>query len=158
MTLNTPIVLQPEQGQAFWFAGALMTLKVAGDQTDGRLAVLDQKTPPDYAVPLHVHRNEDEAWYVLEGDVTFFCQDERYQLGEGGWVFLPKLIPHTFKAGKAGARLLTLASPAGFADFVREAGEPATTRDIPPAAPLDMERLAAIASRFGVDLLGPPPA
>lgn len=154
---NRAYALAAEEGEAIWFAGALMVFKAAGDQTEGRFALLDQRVPGDYAVPRHVHHDEDEAWYMLDGEATFYCGDERFTAGTGTWVFLPKGVPHAFRIGPAGARLLTFVAPAGFAEFVRAAGEPAPTLTVPPPAPLDVERLAALATQYGIEILGPPP-
>lgn len=155
---NRAYVLEPEEGEAIWFAGALMVLKAAGAQTDGRFALLDQSVPGHYAVPRHVHHDEDEAWYVLEGEATFFCGEERFTAGAGAWIFLPKGVAHAFRVGPAGARLLTLSAPARFADFVRAAGQPAPARSVPPPGPLDLERLATLARQYGIEIVGPPPA
>ncbi len=148
-------VLDDGDGEALRFAGALMTLKASGDQTEGRFALIDQTAPPDYAAPLHVHQDEDEAWYVLEGEAEFFCGERRFTAAAGAWVFLPKAVPHSFRVGADGARLLTLTAPSRFADFVREAGEPASQES---GAPMDVAALAAIASRYGIEIVGPPPA
>ena len=56
----------------------------------------------------------------------------------------------------AGARLLTLSAPARFADFVRAAGESAPAPTVPPAAPVNVEGLAALAAQHGIEILGPP--
>lgn len=149
--------LASEEGEALWFAGALMLLKASGDQTEGRFALVDQRVPGDYAVPLHVHHQDDEAWYVLEGQVTFYCGDDTHTVDSGSWVFAPKGVPHAFRVRSAGARLLTMSSPAGFADFVRAAGEPARERIVPPPAPLDVERLTELGQQYGIEIIGPPP-
>jgi mannose-6-phosphate isomerase-like protein (cupin superfamily) len=151
-------LMKADEGEAIWFAGALMILKAAGEQTDGRFAFLDQRVPADYAAPLHVHHCEDEAWYVLDGQVTFYCGDETFTARPGAWIFLPKDVPHAFRVGAAGGRLLTFSAPADFANFVKAAGEPAPRLETPPPAPPDLEQLAAIAARYGIELLGPPPA
>jgi mannose-6-phosphate isomerase-like protein (cupin superfamily) len=151
-------VLSRDEGQATWFAGALMLRKAGGPETGGRFALLDQRVPGGYAPPRHVHHHEDEAWYILDGEVTFMCGDQTLAAGPGAWVFLPRAVPHTFRVGPSGARLLTLSAPASFADFVEAAGEPALALTVPPPAAPDAERLAAIAARFGIDILGPPPA
>ena len=151
-------VLGDGEGEAIWFAGALMQVKADAARTDGRFALLDQRVPAGYAVPLHVHRHEDEAWYVLEGEATFHCGDRVFAAGPGGWVFLPRGVPHAFKVGPTGGRLLTFSAPAGFADFVAEAGEPAPVRAVPPPGPPDVERLVPVAARHGIEILGPPPA
>ncbi|WP_322818889.1 quercetin 2,3-dioxygenase [Tepidiforma sp.] len=151
-------VLAVEEGEAIWFAGALMVLKATGDRTGGRFAFMDQRTPGDYAVPRHVHGREDESWYILEGEVTFYCGDETFTAGPGAWVFAPKGIPHAFRVGPAGARLLTMAWPAGFADFVRAAGQPASALTLPEPAPLDIEQLTVLGRQHGIEIVGPPPS
>jgi mannose-6-phosphate isomerase-like protein (cupin superfamily) len=70
-TVDRMQVLGPQEGQAIWFAGALMVVKAAGEHTEGRFALLDQRVGGGYATPRHVHRDEDEAWYLLDGDVAF---------------------------------------------------------------------------------------
>lgn len=150
-------VLADAEGEALWFAGALMVLKAGSQETEGRFALLDQRVPGDYAVPHHVHHEEDEAWYVLEGEATFYCGAGRFTAGPGAWVFLPRGVAHAFRVGPAGARLLTFSAPSRFADFVRAAGTPARARTIPPPAPLDVERLAAVAAQYGIEIVGPPP-
>lgn len=157
-TTGRAYVLADEEGEAIWFAGALMVLKASSSQTEGRFSMFDQRVPGGYTVPLHVHHDEDEVWYVLDGEATFYYGEERLTAGIGATVFLPKGVPHTFKVGPDGARLLTLSAPARFADFVRAAGEPALTRTIPAPAPPDVERLSAIAAAHGIEILGPPPA
>lgn len=69
--------LADADGQAYWFTGTLMILKATGEQTEGRFFLLDQTVPGNYAVPWHVHHHEDEAWYLLEGDVAFYCGERR---------------------------------------------------------------------------------
>jgi hypothetical protein len=72
-------------------------------------------------------------------------------------MFLPKDVPHAFRVGPNGGRLLTFSAPADFANFVKAAGEPAPQLVTPPAEPPDMERLATIAAKYGIELVGPPP-
>ena len=151
-------VLGEDEGKAIWFANALMVMKAATEETAGRFAILDQRVPGGYAVPRHVHHAEDEAWYFLEGEATFYCGEDSFTAGKGAWVFLPRDVPHAFKVGPAGARMLTLSAPSGFADFVEECGEPAPGLSIPPQGPLDVERLATIAAKYQVEIVGPPPA
>ena len=144
-------------GAATWFVGALMVRKAGPEETSGSFDMLDQTVPPGYAPPRHIHRREDEAWYVLDGSATFWCGDRQFNASQGSFVFLPKGVEHTFLAGAMGARLLTLAVPGGFAGFVEECGVPAARLTIPPPEPVDPAKLAEIASRFGIEITGPPP-
>ena len=156
-TTSRAMVLAEDEGEAIWFANALMIVKANTETTDGSLSAIDQRVPGGYAVPRHVHHAEDEAWYLLEGEATFYCGEDRFTAGKGSWVFLPRDVPHSFKVGPEGARLLTISAPSGFVDFVKECGEPASELVIPPQEPIDDSRLATIAAKYEVEILGPPP-
>ncbi len=145
------------EGEACWFVGALLQSKAGGRETDGRFALLDQTMPPGYVVPRHIHLNEDEAWYLLEGSMTFYCGDHVIDAAERGFVFAPRGVAHTFKVGARGARALTFAFPSGFGDFVAEMGEQAPELTIPPPASVDQRRLAEVAHKYGIEIVGPPP-
>ena len=151
-------VLGPDQGRAFWFAGALMVTKASGEDSEGAFALLDQTVPGGYAAPRHVHKDEDEAWYLLDGEATFYCGDRSFSASRHSFVFLPKGVEHTFKVGPQRARMLTLSAPASFADFVEAAGEPAPELTLPPPSPPDPAALAEVAGRFGIEITGPPPS
>jgi len=156
-TTDRTYSLADKEGEAYWFVGALLQRKAGGEETDGKFALLDQTMPPGYAVPRHVHVEEDEAWYLLEGSMTFYCGGHVIEAAKYGWVFAPRGIPHTFKVGSGGARALTFAFPSSFADFVAEMGEPAPQLTVPPPAPVDPHRLAEVARRYGIEIVGPPP-
>ena len=79
------------------------------------------------------------------------------EAGERAWVFAPRGVPHTFKVGPKGARALTFSFPSRFGDFVAEMGEPAPELEVPPHAPVDERRLAEVAHRYGIEIVGPPP-
>ena len=149
--------LADKEGKAFWFVGALLQRKAGAAETDGQFALLDQTMPAGYAVPRHIHLNEDEAWYLLEGSMTFYCGEHVIEAAKYGWVFAPRGIPHTFKVGSNGARALTFTFPSSFAEFVAEMGEPAPQLTIPPPGRVDPQRLAEVAHRYGIEIVGPPP-
>jgi mannose-6-phosphate isomerase-like protein (cupin superfamily) len=146
------------EGIAYWFAGALLVTKASADQTGGAFALLDQTVPGGYAPPRHIHREEDEAWYLLNGTVTFYCGSRTLAAGPGSFVFLPQGVEHTFKVGEDGARMLTVTVPASFASIVAAAGEPAPQLTPPPPGPVDPERLAEVAAQYGIEITGPSPA
>jgi mannose-6-phosphate isomerase-like protein (cupin superfamily) len=150
-------VVAEDEGTATSVVGARMVTKAAGLDTDQRFDLLDQRVPAGYAPPRHRHEREDEAWYLLEGEATFWCGSQVLEAETGGFVFLPRGVEHTFKVGSRGARLLTLAVPSGFASFVAEAGEPVGLNSYPDTGPIDEQRLAEIAARHGIIITGPPP-
>jgi quercetin dioxygenase-like cupin family protein len=152
--------LAHDEGEAFWFAGMLQTVKIAGADTGGRYGLIEFLVPPGLGSPWHVHVDEDEWFYVLQGNLTLYVGDTRVDLTAGGFAFGPAGVPHTFiGAGPDPARVLVGLSPVQFEGFLREVGRPAPTRTVPPppaGPPADPERLASIAKRQGVIILGPP--
>ena len=156
-----PQRLRDGEGEALWFLGNFLTVKVGADRTRGRLTVIDFVNPPGFAPPLHRHENEDEVFYLLEGSATFLCGGEEIEAGVGYLVHLPAGLPHSFLVGTGGPmRVLQITTPAGFEQFAREAGEPATERALPmrPPSPEQLAALPEMALRFDMEILGPPPA
>ncbi|HEY8773213.1 MAG TPA: cupin domain-containing protein [Gaiellaceae bacterium] len=108
--------------------------------------------------PWHVHPDEDEWFYVLDGEFTFHVGEAELTLPAGGFAFGPKGVPHTFIAGPAGGRALVGFQPFLFEGFLREIGEPALERVLPPPldAPPDMAQLLPVGAKHGMEILGPP--
>jgi quercetin dioxygenase-like cupin family protein len=156
-TTIRPAFLQHGQGQAIWFGTTHMTVKANSESTGNSLTAIEVVSPPGGCAPWHVHHREDEIFYVLEGDVLFKCDDELFQASAGAFVFLPRDIPHSYKTlGETHARWLLLTTPAGAEGFFLEAGVPADEGGV-GAQPLDPRQLAAIAAKYGLEILGPPP-
>src|SRR5262252_7995174 len=120
------VALARGEGESVWFLRNRTTVKIGGEETGGAYGLVESHVPAGWSPPLHVHHHEDEAFYVLEGELTFACGEERFSAGPGSYLFLPRCIPHTFVVeGDAPARLLTLISPGGGERFFVEAGRPA---------------------------------
>lgn len=147
-------VLTRDGGEPIWFLGTRMTVKAGRDQTGGALTVIDCECPPGFGPPLHVHRDEDEMFFLLEGALSVSCGAQRWRVDTGGFVFLPKGVAHRFSVldGRP-ARLLQLTTPAQFEQFALEAGAPATGSGLPEPQPPDLKRLFAAATRYHIDIL-----
>jgi quercetin dioxygenase-like cupin family protein len=165
MTTNTgstttpaPIARLPGEGDARWFLGGLTTIKSSSETTDGRVAVTENLGPQGYGTPLHVHHNEDEWFYVIEGELTFWVGGEVITAPAGSFVYGPRGIPHTFTVSSAEARFLLVTEPAGLENFIRALSEPAQTPTLPPASaqPPAPEVMMATAAEYGIEILGPP--
>jgi mannose-6-phosphate isomerase-like protein (cupin superfamily) len=92
----------------------------------GGLALIDEYVESDFVgPPLHLHPDFDEAFYVLEGELTFRLRNEYVTAGPGELVFAPRGVPHTFaNLSDAPARQLIVCTPAGFERyFARMAAE-----------------------------------
>ena len=151
--------LGEEEGEAFWLLGMLETIKISREDTAGHYGLVEIVVPTGLGSPWHVHPDEDEWFYVLDGEFTFYVGEERLSLPAGSFAFGPKGVPHTFIGEPPdGGKALVGFQPFLFEGFIREVGEPAPERVVPPPleSPPDMERLIPIAAKNGMDILGPP--
>jgi quercetin dioxygenase-like cupin family protein len=152
-----PIAHGPGEGEQLWFFGGLTTIKADGAATGGRALVTEQLAPRGAGSPLHVHHNENEWFYVLEGELTIWVAGKTIVAGPGAFAHGPRDVPHTFVVSSEQARFLLVCEPAGFEGFIRALATPATAPEIPPAsAPPDMEPVLAAAADHGLEIVGPP--
>jgi quercetin dioxygenase-like cupin family protein len=153
-----PIALQPGEGDARWFLDFLVTIKSSAQTTDGRVAVVEHLASQGAGSPLHVHHREDEWFYVIDGELTFWVGGQVINAPAGSFVYGPREIPHTFIVSSAEARFLLVNEPAGFENFLRALSEPAQTLTLPPSSAErpDPEQMMATAAEYGIEILGPP--
>jgi quercetin dioxygenase-like cupin family protein len=146
------------EGEALWFNGGLGVLKATGDLTDGHFAAIELLAPKGFAAPLHIHRDEDEFFIVLSGEVRVRHGDTVIEATAGSLAYGPRGVPHSFRVDSDEARLLLFFGPAGVEGFFREAGKRAGSRALPPPGEqfLDKAALAAIGNRYHQDFIGPP--
>ena len=157
-SIANPIALRQDEGEALWFLGVLATIKAASEMTSGRVAVIEHLAPEGAGSPLHVHHREDEWFYIIEGNLTFWVGGRTIEASAGSFVYGPRDIPHTFTVTSPEARFLLVAEPAGFEKFVRSVAEPAPSLTLPPPpseAP-DPAALTAAAAEYGIEITGPP--
>ncbi|MFG2085254.1 MULTISPECIES: cupin domain-containing protein [unclassified Spirillospora] len=139
----------------FPFFKQTMRILSASSDTNGVLGAVEVAGPRGSVPPLHVHRREDEAFYVLEGDYSVFVGDDVIPASPGTWVWGPRNVPHGYQIHSEHGRHMSLVMPGGFEAFFEEVAAIAT----PDADPQnEISRLTEIAARYGVELLGPAPA
>jgi quercetin dioxygenase-like cupin family protein len=155
--VRRPFLVRPGEGQSVWSLGGRFTIKVGGQDAEGRFALVEAVAFQSTEPPLHIHHYEDEAWYILDGKMTFYVGDTVLEATAGSSVLAPKGIPHTFTVDVEPTRVLVFASPAGFEHFAVALGEPAIADDPPTdlAVP-GPEVLGPVAARFGIEVVGPP--
>lgn len=119
MSRTAPLAVGPGGGATIEGpAGGPLTFKVRGEHTNGTLTAFENTIAPGDRPPLHVHANEDEAWYVLEGSLRFRLDSEIASAPAGSFVFVPRGTPHCFQnVGDQPARILVLFTPAGMERF-----------------------------------------
>ena len=154
----TPIAFGPGEGDSLWFLGAHASIKASAPTTAGRVAVIEHLAPRGAGSPLHVHSREDEWFYVIEGEVTFWVGGQVIDAPAGSFVYGPRGIPHTFVVSSETARFLLVTEPGDFSEFVRAFAEPADRVEIPPPAtePPDVVAMGRVAAEYGSEFIGPP--
>jgi quercetin dioxygenase-like cupin family protein len=133
----------PGAGERLSVIGDRQTIKLDGSHTHGAFALIEQNNNPGTSIPEHFHTQEDEIFYVLEGEMEFTVSKEKIIAGPGTTVFLPKGVPHAFKVGSNGARALVMLQPAGTEKMFRELNRL-------PAGEPDFEAVGKICSKFGI--------
>ena len=143
--------------QPLWFLANLAVIHARSEETNGAYGVVEMTGAKGDMPPLHVHRDDDEAFYVLEGRLRVYVGDVVRELGPGDFALAPRGIPHVYEVvSDEPARWLAL-SNGGFDAFVEEVSVPAEQHSLPPTVQgPDPELLREIAARHGIELLGPP--
>lgn len=128
-----------------------VTIKVAGADNGGALAMFIEEVPADSGVPMHVHRGATETVFVQKGRFKISVAGKIFELGEGDGAFLPPDVPHAYKNidNQRGQLLFTI-YPSGLDDFFEEISQ----SGLDPATQLpDINRIAA---RYQLEIVGPP--
>jgi quercetin dioxygenase-like cupin family protein len=159
MTNETTPALAPKavmagEGEAIWWLDCLAEIKATAADTGGLMTIVEITEPPNSQAPWHVHHREDEAFWILEGDIRIEVGDTAIECHAGDYAFGPRDIPHRYTVGDAGCRMLFILTPGGFEKLVREMGRPAESRTLPPPSEPDFAHVAAVAEANGCELLG----
>ena len=153
MTIAEIILLGPGEGKAAYVLGDRYTFKASAKETGGAYAVWEFTAPAAAAgPPRHIHEREDEAFYILEGELIFEIGERTVRASAGTFAFAPRGVAHKFSnPGAVPAKALVIASPGGFEKALEEMAQVAPRGDQPP----DMEKLLAIAAKYGLKIIGP---
>lgn len=150
-----------DNAEKLWFLNTLVTVRVAAHEGSNGMTVLEHAAPFADSPPLHLHRNEDELFHVIEGELRCLIDEREATLRAGDTVQAPKGVPHTYAVvSPEGARWLTVTCRGDFERLVRSLARPAGHDGLPPpgGAPTP-ERQAALAAaclKHDVELVGPP--
>jgi uncharacterized cupin superfamily protein len=124
LSTKHPVLQRRETPHTHSVMGGSIAVRLRAGETGGRLGTIENVVPPGFGnLPLHVHPDFDEAFYVLEGELTFLLGGELVTVGAGGLAFAPGGEPHAFtNRGAVPARYLLTFTPAGFErEFARRA-------------------------------------
>jgi mannose-6-phosphate isomerase-like protein (cupin superfamily) len=158
MTVQTTVSAEAAPASQRWFLSLPTWIRASGADTGGTFSLIEQLIPPGFASPWHIHHNEDESFYVIDGKVTVVVADRSVPLSAGDYAFGPRAIPHGFRIeGTKPARVLLMTSGGTFAEFVREMSQPADDATAAEPTESDLQKLVAAAQSYGLSILGPMP-
>ena len=153
---TTTMIRSRDDGAATWFFNGLVVTKAAMSETAGAYSLTEHLVTAASNPPMHVQVDEDEAFYILEGEVEFEVDGRVLVATPGTFAFVARGAAHRFRVLTEQARMLVICSgkPAdNLEDFFLAMGEPAAVRALPqPGAP-DGERLDVLTARLGIELV-----
>ena len=153
-------VNQPGQGQSVAVVGDVYRFLATSEQTGGRYAIWEALVPPGGGPPPHVHSRENEGFFMLAGEMTFRAEDEVIRATAGTFINIPIGVRHSFKnESTVPARMLILVTPGGLDAMFLETGVPVAngTTTAPPVSHEEIERLSAVAPKYGITIFPPEP-
>src|SRR5580700_5421027 len=153
------LVKQPAEGRTIGVVGDVYRFLATGDDTNGQYAMFEAIVPPGGGPPPHVHSREVEAFYVLEGEITFHVGEKRWIAGAGTFAHMPVGTRHSFKNdGQRPARMLITVAPAGLEKMFFEIAQPVAPGATAAPAPTQetLDKLLSIAPTYGIEIHLPP--
>src|SRR4051795_4036025 len=153
--MKQAVIKQPGEGRTVAVVIDVYRFLATGEDTNGKYALLEAIVSPGGGPPPHVHSREEEGFYVLEGEITFFLGDQRLVAGAGTFANMPVGTAHSFKnESDRPARMLISVAPAGLEKMFFEVGVPlagGATTALPPTGD-EIEKLLATAPKYGIEI------
>lgn len=153
------ILVPSGEARSFRVVGDTYTFLAESEDTGGAYSLFEFVIPPGGTNPPHIHNRENEIFYILEGELTFYLQESEMVLKPGGFLHSPKGVPHYFKNdGKVPVKTLTLAIPGGLEKFFEEVGYPVKDENesVPVTTEEQVKKMLEVAPKYGVEILPAP--
>ena len=146
----------PTEGRTIGIVGDIYRFLATGEETGGRYSMFEATVLPGGGPPPHIHRREDETFYVLEGEITFQVGDESRVAKSGTFVHMPIGNLHAFKnQTNQPAKMLISFAPAGLEEMFFEVGQP-FEGELPPKPTQDeIDTLLEAAPKYGIEFVLP---
>jgi quercetin dioxygenase-like cupin family protein len=137
----------------YYFDVALGSILLSGKDTGGAYCLLDLRVAPGKGVPRHTHTREDEALFVISGELEATVGDEIFTLRAGETLIAPRNIPHQLRnSGSVANHYLIMFSPSGFEEFLKATSVPAPENAVAPteSPPVAVQNVFELASEYGI--------
>jgi len=129
----------------------------SGEQTSGTFTLVDERAKRGESVPLHLHRDDMESFYVVEGEITFYVGDQAgVRASAGSFAHVPGGTVHGFRIESETARYLILTTPR-HGQFYRAITLPSRPGGLPPLESIDGSQIEKACQEYGIEFVGPLP-
>jgi quercetin dioxygenase-like cupin family protein len=148
-------VLGVAEGERYWIAGDTLTFKATAADTGGAYTLIEILAAPGEGPPPHIHGNEDETFYVLDGRFEIQVGERAIDAGPGTFALVPRGTVHRFRCvAERPSRMLVMFTPGGLEGFFREAGiRAARDGQAPPVDAAEIARTEVAAARYGLHVV-----
>jgi len=122
------------EDRAYWGMGILWTMLATAEDSDGKYSCIEELIPHGSSAAPHIHEAADEGFYVIQGEMTFFIEDQPLKAIAGSFVSVPQGTKHAFQIDSETVRLINTYVPAGFEHIIMATTIPAQARTLPPTS------------------------
>ncbi len=150
---RAPAIKHQPRSKHYYFDVGIGCVCLSGADTGGAYCLLDIGLAPGMAVPRHMHTREDEAYYVLSGELEVVVGDEVFILRAGDTLIAPRDIPHQLRnSGDVENHYLIMFSPSGFEGFLKATAVPAPDNAVAPTEPpaVAVRNVHQLAADYGI--------
>jgi quercetin dioxygenase-like cupin family protein len=154
-SMTRPFNLEPQGGERIWITGDTVVIRATAAETGGTYTMIEAIASPGNGPPPHIHKNEDETLYVLDGEFEILNGEHLMSAKQGALAFVPRGTVHRFRCvGNSTGRLLLVYTPGGIEGFFRESGIPAGgDGPAPPVSPAEIARTEKAGIRYGLQVV-----
>lgn len=140
-----------------WLGETSTHFLATGDNTDGKFALVDERAKCGERVPLHMHRDDVESFYVVEGEITLYIGGQPgVRASAGSFAHIPGGTVHGFRIESETARYLIFTTPR-HGQFYRAITLPSRPGGLPPVESIDESQIEKACQEYGVEFVGPLP-
>ena len=148
---------QPEASELRWMGETCTYFLATGEQTGGAFCLVDEQAKRGESVPLHLHRDDMESFYLFEGEITLYIGDKPgVRASAGSFAHLPGGTVHGFRVESETARYLIFTT-ARHGHFYRAITLPSRAGGLPPLESIDGSQIKQASKEYGVEFVGPLP-
>ncbi|GAB2578915.1 cupin domain-containing protein [Spirosoma areae] len=156
--LSKPFELNYQQGQPYWMVDILWVVLAERATTNGTFSLMWQLCPEGSGPGPHYH-DQDEGFFVNEGQITYVAGGEQFVAKQGSFVWIPRSTIHSFRVDSKTATLLNFYTPAGFEQIIMAGGLPAEALTLPPEGlgmAINQSQMMALFEKIGMHVVQDP--